>query len=413
MRTLHPAAPPKYSNHVPSTRVRWKRACLYGAYILGSLLVSVGIIETYLAYRNPPRPPVPFYNRLYPYVMFRPNESYIYETTETFEMSHYKSRVFVYSNEDGFRVPSPNYRLPKQKPAGQLRIAFLGSSSVQIASTFDLTLPGSFKKLLQQRYPGRDIEVINAGVQSCTSRQSLVQLVTSVVDYQPDIVILYDGMNDLGLPMTYESRPNFPYNFQNMEEAWDQYRQGRRDPLWKIALERSFLYRGLRARFTRDGARLTPQGDAPAVSNVVTAGRILSDKTFVTEHVAAYLSNWRKLIDLSTAYDYQPICILDPVGELDADSANGLMQRFHLDHETAVQWIRAFNVLFDETGREIEGMVPQYPQAVILNMSRLLPTTSFWDLAHVYDEVNAVLAEEIYKATKPVIEKRLQTEPRP
>src|SRR5260370_40797355 len=89
------------------------------------------------------------------------------------------------------------------------------------------------------------------------------------------------------------------------------------------------------------------------------------------------------------------------------------MQRFHLDHETAVQWIRAFNVLFDETGREIEGMVPRYPQAVILNMSRMLPTTSFWDLAHGYDEVNAIVAEEIYKATKLAIEKRLQTEPRP
>ncbi len=404
----HAMAAAKYNDRVPATSNRWKSVCVYAGYIFGSLVVSVVAIEIYLAHQNAPRPPIPFYNHLYPYVMFRPNESYVYETTETYEMSHHKSRVLVYSNEDGFRVPLPNYRLPKQKPAGQLRIAFLGSSSVQLASTFELTLPGSFKKVLQSRYPGRDIEVINAGIQSCTARQSLVQLVTTVVDYQPNIVVLYDGMNDLGLPMTYESRPNFPYNFQNMEEAWDLYRREHREPLWKIALERSFLYRGLRARFER-GSKLTPRADAPAVSNVVPASRILSDNGFVVEHVAAYLSNWRKLIELARVYDYQPVCILNAVGQLDADhSANGLMNSFHLSRETAFEWIRAFNVLYDVAGREIEGMVPRYPQVVMLNMSRLLPTTSFWDLAHVYDEVNAVLAEDIYQATKLAIERRLQ-----
>src|SRR5260370_16494328 len=197
-------------------------------------MVSLGFIaggaaaEIYFASHSAPRLPLPFYTRLYPSVMFRPMESYSYETQETYEMSHHQSRVFVYTNEDGFRIPSLQYKLPRQKPAGQLRIAFLGGSLVQLASTFDATLPGALKILLQRRYPGRDIEVINAGIQSCVSRQSIAQLVFSVVDYHPDIVILYDGGNDIGLPLTYESRPNFPYNFQTMEEAWDLYRQERR-----------------------------------------------------------------------------------------------------------------------------------------------------------------------------------------
>src|SRR5262249_55567373 len=146
-------------------------------------------------------------------------------------------------NEDGFRVPSAAYQLPREKPPGQLRIAFLGASLVQLASTFDDTLPGALKLLLRRHYPGREIEVINAGVQSSVSRQSVVQLVTTVVDYHPDIVILYDGTNDIGLPLTYESRPNFPYNFQSMEEAWDMSRKEHRDPLWRIAAERSTVFR--------------------------------------------------------------------------------------------------------------------------------------------------------------------------
>src|SRR5260370_41317188 len=112
-------------------------------------MVSLGFIaggaaaEIYFASHSAPRLPLPFYNRLYPYVMFRPMESYAYETPETFEMSHHQSRVFVYTNEDGFRVPSLGYPLPIAKPAAQLRIAVLGGSLVQLASTFDATLPGS------------------------------------------------------------------------------------------------------------------------------------------------------------------------------------------------------------------------------------------------------------------------------
>ena len=61
--------------------------------------------EIYLSYHAPLRLNLPFYNVLYPYVIFRPIESYSYETNETFAMSHFRSRAYVYTNEDGFRIP--------------------------------------------------------------------------------------------------------------------------------------------------------------------------------------------------------------------------------------------------------------------------------------------------------------------
>src|SRR5437879_4407333 len=45
----------------------------YSAIIAVSLLAGAVAAEIFLAYRNAPRAPLPFYNRLYPYVMFRPN----------------------------------------------------------------------------------------------------------------------------------------------------------------------------------------------------------------------------------------------------------------------------------------------------------------------------------------------------
>jgi hypothetical protein len=393
---------------------RWRSVFLYIGIVLGSIFLGAVGAEIYLSSRGTPQVPLPFYNTLYPYVMFRPNESAIYETQDTYDMSHNKSRNYVYTNEDGFRIPSPGYKLPKDKPAGQLRIAVLGGSTVEIASTFDFTLPGSLKTLLQQRYPGRDIEVINAGIQSSVSRQSLVQLLVTVVDYHPDIVILYDGGNDIGLPLTYESRPNFPYNFQTMEEAWNLYRHEHRVPLWQIALERSHVYRLVRARLNPKQRDVVPSADEPyAGVNAVPVQRVISDSSFAVNQISAYLSNWRKLIDLSRAYNFRPVCVLNPASAgLDPDfSVPRMMRFFHLDRETALEWVTAFEILYDEAGRQLEQLRSDYPHAIFLNLTHFLqpPEKYFWDLAHLYDEANMVVAERIYADIRPAIEASLNS----
>jgi lysophospholipase L1-like esterase len=390
----------------------FRKFLLYSAIVLASIVSGAIAAEVWLSYHAPQRLTLPFYNILYPYVMFRPIESYTYETRETFAMSHFKSRVFVYTNEDGFRIPSPHYSLPKEKPVGQLRVAFLGGSLVQLASTFDTALPGSLRTVLRNRFPGRDIEVINAGIQSCVSRQSLVQLLLTVVDYHPDVVILYDGGNDLGLPLTYESRANFPYNFQTMQEAWDLYRAERQQSLWRLALDRSNLYRLVRARLHPDERKMTPTADAPfAGTNALPASRILTDSAFVRNHVAGYLSNWRKLVELSAAYHYQPVCVLSPAGGFTPEHAVPVMMKsFHLDRPTAEQWLRALEMLYGEAGRQIADLRSAYPNATFVDLSQFLdpPDKYFWDLGHVYDEANMVIAERIYPDIKSVVERGLR-----
>jgi hypothetical protein len=390
---------------------RGRKILLYCLIVLGSVMGGAIAAELYLSYRTPQRFNLPFYNILYPYVMFRPIENYTYETKETFAMSHFKSRIFVYTNEDGFRVPSPHYRLPKQKPRAQLRVAVLGGSMVQLASTFDTTLPGSLRTILRQQYPGRDIEVINAGIQSSVSRQSIAQLLFTVVDYHPDIVILYDGGNDLGLPLTYESRANFPYNFQTMQEAWDLYRQERQQPLWRLALERSHLYRLLRARLHPGQRKMTPTADAPfAGSNALPAARILADPHFAEEHAAAYLTNWQKLVELSAAYRYQAVCVLTPTGAFVPEYAvPEMMRSSHMDRAAAVEWLSAIQLLFIQTGRQLAQMRGAYPDAVFVDLARFLepPEKYFWD-GHVYDEANMLLAERIYKDIRPMVERSLR-----
>jgi hypothetical protein len=390
-----------------------KTAAQYLTIAIVSVIAALALAEIYLGSRANARAVLPFFNRLYPYVMFRPHESTTYISPDNTAMSHGASKVFHYSNEDGLRVSAADYVLPKRKPEGQLRIAFLGGSAVQLGSTFETTLPGSLKTLLREKYPGRDIEVINAGIQSCVSRQSIAHLVFTVVDYQPDIVILYDGANDLGLPLTYESRPNFPYNFQAMEAAWETYRTEQQASLFRLLLDRSHLVAAFRSRFGSRGPSEAQAAFAQGLAlgpSALPAQRIIDDGEYVKNHVTAYLSNWKKLIELSAAYGYKPVCILQPTAALDREFAVGItMKQYGLEKKTAEQWQGALSVLYAETSRQISELRQNDPETVFLDWKDDLGPADpyFWDLVHVYDEINAQLAVRMYEEARPLMEEGL------
>ena len=90
-------------------------------------------------------------------------------------------------------------------------------------------------------YPDLNIEVINGGIISAISRQELIFLITTLVDYDLDILITYDGINDTGQMLYYEARPDFPYNYRIMEEAWSHYVEGKKYSLWKALFNRSSI----------------------------------------------------------------------------------------------------------------------------------------------------------------------------
>ena len=385
----------------------WKRAFLYAGIVFASALIAIAIAELYFSSRAQSRLTIQFDNRLYPYVMFRPQENSTYITPGTLVLSHYTSKVYHYTNVDGFRVSSPDYSLPKAKPPRQLRIAVLGASAIQLGSTFETTLPGSLKSFLRRQYPGRDIEVINAGITACVSRQSIAHLVFTVADYHPDIVILYDGVNDIGLPVTYESRPNFPYNFQTMEEAWKLYRQSYQEPLFRLILNRSYVYRAVRSRFRDPSKRENTVANPFIGANAIPAERVIQDKALVRDHIRQYLSNWEKLIELSAAYKYKPVCVLQPTGGLDRDYGLSLTMRdFHLDKRTASNWLEAFSAFYEEADRQIEALRAVYPGVPFINLRDSLKPAQkhFWDLVHVYDETNMLLAERLYRDTRHIID---------
>ena len=102
---------------------------------------------------------------------------------------------WVHVNSQGFRGPE----VTLEKPAGVTRIMAVGGST-----TFDSDVTGDHKAWparlavhLAELFPKRRFEVINAGVPGYRALADVIRLETTLYQFKPDIIILYQGHNDI------------------------------------------------------------------------------------------------------------------------------------------------------------------------------------------------------------------------
>jgi len=131
-----------------------------------------------------------------------------YGTTVT---SYYR---FATDPETGLRIPEPGhsvgpisvnsrgFRGPEievPKPAGRLRIAFLGASTTFCAeaSSFEATWPSLVVAGLRAAEPGLDLDFVNASSGGFTVEQSERNLESRVAPLAPDVIVYYEATNDL------------------------------------------------------------------------------------------------------------------------------------------------------------------------------------------------------------------------
>jgi len=85
------------------------------------------------------------------------------------------------------------------KPSDTYRIFMVGGSTMfgAGATSDDTTIPGYLQQLLNEKDFGFDIEVINSGIQGADSNTELNLIEQKLVRFSPDLIIIYDGWNDL------------------------------------------------------------------------------------------------------------------------------------------------------------------------------------------------------------------------
>ena len=104
-----------------------------------------------------------------------------------------EDRAKVKINSLGFR----SQEIKLAKPEGTFRIVCVGGSVVYDTR---LNLEDAWATRLQEKlgkkFPGRSIEVVNAGIPGRTSADSVVNVALRVLPLSPDVVIVLHGVND-------------------------------------------------------------------------------------------------------------------------------------------------------------------------------------------------------------------------
>lgn len=95
------------------------------------------------------------------------------------------------------------------KQNDEIRIFIVGGSSVfngqpPIAELIE----NEFRK-----YSHENINVYNWGVVSSVSGMELTRIIFEISDFHPDLIILYNGANDMTHPLYWDPRPGYPFNF--------------------------------------------------------------------------------------------------------------------------------------------------------------------------------------------------------
>lgn len=127
------------------------------------------------------------------------------------------NKFFRYTTHPYFsHVPNPEFRsengkdrhnrfgfrggeIEADKPEGVFRIFCIGGSTTYTTAVDNYVdaYPAQLERVLRETYGHRDIEVINAGVPAFSSLDSLLNLLLRVLPLDPDLIVVYHGINDV------------------------------------------------------------------------------------------------------------------------------------------------------------------------------------------------------------------------
>lgn len=120
----------------------------------------------------------------------------LYETkTSGMELIPNQQSESITINSLGFRGDD----FPAEKSDSSYRIFMLGGSTMfgHGATSDKTTIPGYIQEFFQNDYEEYNIEVINSGIQGADSFDELNLIKTRLLGYSPNMMIIYDGWNDL------------------------------------------------------------------------------------------------------------------------------------------------------------------------------------------------------------------------
>lgn len=286
-------------------------------------------------------------------------------------------------NSYGFRGPE----ITKEKGDDIYRIFMVGGSTTfgSGASSDETTIPGFLQKKFDNIQLDTKIEVINGGIRGTGSAQEKFYIETVLLDFDPDLFIIYDGANEIGsgiLLEIYDDDGNL-LGFKEVDASVDK------------KIDNPFKFKNF------------PQYRTPFVVKQIFFDKDsnLPATELSEESILLFKQRWTEVCELGNRMGFSMIITVQPVLGSSTKSLS--------PSET----IRAKEKAF-LSGRlqTLDGMVESLSELDkyctktfdLTNVFDNVTEPVYLDGAHLYDFGNEIVAQEIFVKVSPIVLDEIQ-----
>ncbi|WP_436515254.1 SGNH/GDSL hydrolase family protein [Ekhidna sp. To15] len=303
-------------------------------------------------------------------------------------------------NKQGFRE-SEDY--PKEKPSNTYRIFLLGGSAAHGISSAapypirhiypDETIDSFLEGILNERSDSLNYEIINAAVTGYQVFQHTAYLLSELLDYDPDMIIFFDGAND-----HYANNPEHNFYMDNRYQFWKNRLQepsigGQLDYFAYWMADYSALFRGYFAwKLQHDAIRNNTKIDMKNTINKV------DKETVVENHKKAankgYLRSVKTNLMILEASGVDAIVCLQPMLVLRDENLLSGAETSFLHEDKNVKWL--YPVVKEELGNLMDEFKVNFVDLnPIFNNPDYKSNQLFIDYCHLSPEGGKVVADTL------------------
>lgn len=302
----------------------------------------------------------------------------------------------------GLRGPETTW----EKPPGVYRIVTTGGSSVygQSESSDEAVWSRRLETLLEEARPGLDVEVINGGCLGWTSFEMLINLEIRMIDFEPDLVVVYEAVNDMRAALYSQGGPTqrdnthwravWPVDRPSALEAWFEGSGLRSYLVWRryftgyVGQRADLGYWAMRNYTGRRGVKLYCGGDDPwGPGEVPETG------------FASYRRNLESLVAVAGAAGARTMFATQALMEWDFFDADGNEKRECA--RTQIESFRRIQEIQREVARETGAVLAETAREIEAADARAFAETGerlFYNDVHPKDAGSEVIAREVAKA---------------
>lgn len=231
------------------------------------------------------------------------------------------------------------------------------------------------------------MNVFNFGVVSSVSSMELARIVFEISDYKPDLIVMYNGGNDIFQPYEYDPRPGYPFNYLVYERNPLLESDVRTYPAGHLFLYGSNLARRMfRKHFANTFVRLEDARKKTGYRSIQWQDEIAN----------IYVENLIKANKISAAFGADFIAFLQPMLCF-KDKLAVEEQALERNRQEFAEF-REHCLYVREKIRDL--IKHQQADNIFVDISDLYDDTSdnvFKDVVHTYQEKKTMVAEEMCK----------------